>query len=290
MPGTFDAVTNGPMLAFREGDRSFAGPSMFDFSVAMLDPRSAFSYPGQTPRGFLNAELLTIDAVPVALAAANISASASPGAGAIVLVSTSGAGVTVGGTVVNALTGVTDTGLLVLDTAMTPLALGPGGLWDPSKIIARALRFVSGGNDSGITFTVRGYDIYGFPMTETVTGGNVATANGKKAWKYIKTITHTGSVAGTLSIGTTDIIGLPLRCDTWGYANIMWNNVFVTANTGFVAADTNTATATTGDVRGTYTLQGAASNGTLRLIIQQSLMAAALGADTGIFGVTQFSG
>jgi hypothetical protein len=114
---------------------------------------------------------------------------------------------------------------------------------------------VSGSNDSGITFTVSGWDIYGFPMTETITGANAGTANGAKAWKYISGITHTGSVAGTLTIGTQDVIGLPFQALRFGRSAINYNNAWITANTGFTAAvTTSPATATTGDVRGTYAL------------------------------------
>lgn len=281
----------GPIVVYRDAGTD-TGPSMFDRGVMLADPRTPFNYQPGSPsggRGWINSEMLVIDAVPSQLQAANIAASQSPGAGAITLVSASGAGITVGTSVVNSLTGANVTGLLAIDSAQTPITIGPMQAWDPNELVGRAIRYVSGGNDTGITFTARGFDIYGYPMTETVTGASAGTATGKKAFKYIQTITHTGSVAGTLTIGTTDIIGLPFRMDNWGYATIVMANAFITANTGFVAADTNTPTATTGDVRGTYLLQ-TASDGARRLIITQWIAASNLGTDAGMFGATQFSG
>jgi hypothetical protein len=184
-------------------------------------------------RGVYNA-VFTIarDLAPATAAANNIAASQSPAAGAISLVAASGAGVTV----------------------MT----GPGGVTVRRLDTPRALRIVSGGNDSGITFTVRGFDEYGVPLTETVTGANAGTATLKKAFLDVVSVSHTGSVAGTVTVGTTDILGFPFRVDKWAFIDVVMNNALISATTGFTAADTNTATATTGDVRGTYTLQTAA--------------------------------
>jgi hypothetical protein len=275
------------------------GPSPINQGMGLLDPRFPFTYyPGQDNRRpvfmFMGGgDYITVNAVPSTLAANNIAASQSPGAGAIVLVSSSGAGITINTTITRADTGAAVTGLLAIDGAMTPLGFGQDGtvsLWDPSKAISRAIRYVSGGNDTGITFTCNGYDLYGYPISETTTGANAATATGTKAFKYISTITHTGSVAGTLTIGTTDVFGLPLRSDVWGDTSIVWNNAWVTANNGYVAAvTTNPATAITGDVRGTYLVQGATSNGTLRLIVYASPLAGNVSTVNGLFGVPQFT-
>jgi hypothetical protein len=274
------------------------GPSPFDQFVALADPRVTVGYqPGQAANApvagwFNGGEFTTVDAAPAALAANNIAASQSPGAGAIALVSASGAGVTVGTSVVNINTGVTVTGLLALDGAGGRISYGSDGsiqMWDPGKCLGRVLRYVSGGSDAGITFTCAGFDVYGTPMTETVTGAAVGTATGKKAFKYIQSITHTGSVAGTLTIGTTDTFGLPLRCDIWGYISVTWNNAIITANTGFTVPDaTSPATATTGDVRGTYALQTTPSDGTRRLLVFQSISPANISSIAGLLGVTQF--
>ena len=55
------------------------------------------------------------------------------------------------------------------------------------------------------------------------------------------------------------------------------------------AVTTNPATATTGDVRGTYALQGSASNGTRRLVMLNHPTVGNIGTAAGLAGVPQFS-
>ena len=302
---------SGPLITFADvpaGSNPEQGPSLFYQGSGILDPRALFTYqPGQdfgdNTYGFLDGSYMLVDQVPSAISAVNIAASQSPAAGAITLVSASGAGITVGASVTRGDTGVVVTGLLAIDVVMAPVTFGSAGslkVWDPTKAISRNLRFVSGGNDSGITFTVTGFDVYGFPMTETITGANAGTASGKKAFKYISTITHTGSVATTLTIGTGDVFGFGLAADTLIYTNIVWNNTFAASTTtpfgtasAFVFADTTSpATATTGDVRGTIFVGTAnPSNGTLRLQIIITPSVSRLtnaNLNVGLFGVTQF--
>src|ERR1700744_1838453 len=99
---------SGPLATFYDGTSNpDQGPSLFCEGTGLLDPRSQFSnFQGPPLTGWGgNAYQLVIDQVPSQLQPDNISASASPGSGAIVLVSSSGAGITVGASVKNALTG-----------------------------------------------------------------------------------------------------------------------------------------------------------------------------------------
>lgn len=298
---------SGPVLAY--GQRLPLGnagptnkdlaPSMFWGGAGLMDPRLGYNVTRKGCIGFLGTTgIPVLNVVPSALAANNIAASQSPGSGAITLVSSTGAGITVSS---NATTvwpsgNVVPSGSLFIDGLPALTAFGTAdisngytavAIYDPSTMVGRAIRYVSGGNDSGITFTATGYDVYGYPMSETVTGANTGTATGKKAFKAITSITHTGSVAGTLTIGTTDIYGFPLRSDYFGDVDIVWNNGVITANTGYTAADTtNPATKTTGDVRGTYAVQSA-SDGTKRLLVFQTPSVANVGSTTGLFGITQ---
>jgi hypothetical protein len=162
--------------------------------------------------------------------------------------------------------------------------------YDQTTMLARCVRIVSAGNDSGITFTVRGYDIYGYAMSATVTGANIGTATTLKAFKYVSSVTPSGNTASTVTVGTTDIYGFGLRADQWGYVYIVWAGTTVTASTGFTAAvTTNPATSLTGDVRGTYATQSA-SNGTNRLEMEVLPNIVALNTTpitNGLFGVAQ---
>lgn len=111
------------------------------------------------------------------------------------------------------------------------------------------------------TITVRGRDYLGQPMTETIAATGTTPAPMKKAFKYVDRVDSSATVAGTLSIGTIDVFGLPFCANSLIQETV---NDAVTGNAGtFVAAvKTDPATATTGDPRGTYAPNAAnAANG-----------------------------
>lgn len=101
--------------------------------------------------------------------ATNIAASQSPGAGAI----------TLNGSTVTA-------GVATLD-------------------IARRVSIASGSNDSGITFTVVGTNRTGNALSETVTGASGAAAATTQDFATVSAVSHTGSVAGTVTVGTNGV-------------------------------------------------------------------------------------
>ena len=127
---------------------------------------------------------------------------------------------------------------------------GAAGIWDPAQVGSRVLQYVASAAYAG-TVTVKGYDIYGQPMTETVTMNGTTPVFGLKAFKYIASATPSLTSASTISIGTTNLVGYPQRVDLWEFTNSFYNLAFLTTPTSFVAGSTATPTATTGDVRGT---------------------------------------
>lgn len=298
----------GPLVTFGQAPISDynanRGPSLFDVGSGLLDPRPQFTYDGLRFSGNIYgfgglSHLPTLQAVPAVLAVNNIAASQVPVAATpLTLVAATGAGITVGQTITRSDTGVLVTGLLAIDGPSGGLPFGSGAtgsggpvnLWDPSKLLARAVRIVSAGNDSAATFVVRGFDVYWNPMVETITGANAGTATGKKAFKYIASITPAGTLSGSaITVGTTDIFGLPLRADFVSETEINMADAWITAATGFTpAVTTNPATAITGDVRGTYALQ-TASDGTRRLALFQTPLIANIASVVGLFGQTQFT-
>lgn len=146
---------------------------------------------------------------------------------------------------------------------------GSSILVDPRQSISRTLQYVStNAGDTTVTITVKGWDIYSVPMTETITLNGTTIVNGKKAFKSIQSVTTgVASLVGNVNIGTTDTLGLSIRADSYSYLTVYVSDAGVTANTGFTKADlTAPATATSGDVRGTYALQ-TASDGTKRVAI-----------------------
>jgi len=142
------------------------------------------------------------------------------------------------------------------------------------------------------TITVSGYDYYGQAMSEAITSSAaVSTAvNGKKAFYQISGITTSGATGTALTVGTTDILGIPVRVTNVAYVGSVRTNSTLAQDTGtFVAADTATATTTTGDVRGTY-VPGTASNGIVRTVMGVLLPGIAVGPNStrvGALGVTQ---
>lgn len=70
---------------------------------------------------------------------------------------------------------------------------------------ARRVIVTSGGNDLGITFTITGTNYAGNPLAETITGASGAAAASTQDFKTVTSVTHTGSVAGTVTVGTSGV-------------------------------------------------------------------------------------
>lgn len=139
-------------------------------------------------------------------------------------------------------------------------------------------------------FTVSGFDYYGQAMSEVITVSVAGTAvTGKKAFFQISSVTIAGSATAVV-VGTSDVLGLPVRVFNVAYiASVKSNNTLAQDAGTFVAADTATATTTTGDVRGTYT-PATASDGIVRTVMGILLPAIAVGPNAtrvGALGVTQ---
>lgn len=291
-----------PPLGSGGSENPALAPSLFWGGANLYDPRAGYNVTKSGAIGTSGGEAAVINQVPSAISAVNIAASQTPGAAALTLVSATGAGVTVlaAATTVWASGNVIPAGALAIDAAPGLVSFGQAtevstysyvSMYDPTKSIARNVRITSAGNDSGITFLVSGADLYGYPQTETITGANATVAAGKKAFKFIFSITPSAAVASTASVGTGDVFGLPLLSSFWGDATVIWNNTpATTPGTGYVAADTTSpATSTTGDVRGTVSVAlitgGSASDGTKRLMVyvSPSVNNLALG-NVGLFG------
>jgi hypothetical protein len=203
------------------------------------------------------------DSVPQALSAANIAASQTPAAaGSLTLTA---------GTSVKSVVNAAGSTVLQLNC---PRAV--------------SVTHVTGG--TARAFTVSGYDVYGQAMSEVITSVAAATTNGKKAFYQISGITVAGATTTAVTVGTTDILGCPVRILDLGYiVHAGYNNTLADNAGTAVAAATATATTTTGDVRGTF-VPASATDGIKRLVMTIALPAIAVGPNatrTGAFGVTQ---
>jgi hypothetical protein len=91
--------------------------------------------------------------------------------------------------------------------AAGPIALIPAG---QTFDVPRNVNISSSGVDTPRVFTVAGRDEYGAAMTETITGVNAATVQGKKAFKNITSISVDAACAGNISAGFGNVLGLPI--------------------------------------------------------------------------------
>ena len=206
------------------------------------------------------------DTIPQALVANNIAASQTPAAAGSIT-----------------LTAGTSVKSVVLNNGSTALQLD----------CPRAVGVTTGaGSPASANFTVSGYDYYGQAMSEVIASSGSASTkvNGKKAFFVITGITVSGGTTVAITIGTTDILGIPVRVFDAGYVtNVKFNNTLAADAGTFVAAATATATTTTGDVRGTYVPSGAC-DGIKRLVMSIALPGIAVGPNAtrvGALGVTQ---
>lgn len=309
-------ATPGPFLSYGQNPPVVAGaapadynpdygPQLISLAVGLIDPRFGYK-PGGAGNGSIQAygwlDNVVIDQVPSTAAVASIAPSANAAAGVpMVLVGASGGGITVQ---VAPFT-VGPTGLVVPQAALAIDSL-PGYLThgqskaiavlDPTTALTRAVQIQGSAGAVGGTFVVKGFDLYGSPMTQNIVhpGGAVA-ATSLKAFKWVLSITPQFTDAHGYSVGHADTIGMPLRVDRWFYMPAVFNNTWLTASAGFTAADqTNPATAATGDPRGTYALQ-TPSDGVKRLQIEITIPAANIQRDAnnigsylGLLGVPQF--
>lgn len=304
MPTAF----KGPLIVYgkrpplgNSNENPYLAPSLVYGGVGLYDPRGGYNVTKAGALGLFAGDGASLNQVPATLAANNIAASQTPTANvALTLVSSTAAGITVlaAATVVWPSGNTIPSGALAIDGAPGLVSFGsnaeagsfsPVTFYDPTKSIARAVRVHSVGADTSATFKVVGFDIYGFPMTETITGASGADANGKKAFKFITSVTPAGTLSGSaVTVGTQDVFGFPLLSSFFHDVLIYWNSASITANTGYLAADTTSpATSTTGDVRGTYAVQSA-SDGTKRLAMYVNPSVANIALSTaGMFGVQQ---
>jgi hypothetical protein len=145
----------------------------------------------------------------------------------------------------------------------------------------------SGDTSQGVFVT--GTDYWGQAQTEYFLLNGTTGVAGKKAFKTVTQVYVGAALAGNVSVGSTDVFGLPYAVTDAGYlARVGWAGALADDAGTFVAADASTASNTTGDVRGTYDPSSAA-NGTNRLVIVIALTGIQAGPNatqTAAIGVT----
>lgn len=282
----------GSMLEYNDSP----GPSIFAHGVGILDnrfgPYGGGDISNPIPAWWGADSVCVVDQAPSTLSATNLVAAAVPVAGTAMTLAGASTGITVLAAPYSPVAGqVFPTGARVIDgnPAVISLATAGGGVsvYDPRTMIARTLRLTSVGDDHLATMALVGIDMYGQTFHETVTLSNATIAATVKCYKALISATPAGTLSGSnVSIGTGDIYEFGLASYEFQFTQIYWNATLISASTGYTAAvTTSPATATTGDVRGTYAVQSA-SDGTkkLQVFVRPSPW---LVTAVGLFGVVQ---
>jgi hypothetical protein len=234
--------------------------TMFTTGQAVLSNPSPMET-GIGPMG----RLYVFDCIPVTSNSANICASQTPAAaGSLTLLTTSLLGVR-----------------FVLTASGAPVI---------QLDCPRAVSATLAGGGTPTTITITGFDEYGQRMSEAITTVAGATTNGKKAFFQISGVTTSAGTGAAVTVGTTQLIGLPVRVTSGVYiSHVGWDTGFAIDTGTLAVADSATATTTTGDVRGTFS-PTSAPNGIRRLVLGIMLPAIASGPNAtrlGAFGVNQ---
>lgn len=154
--------------------------------------------------------------------------------------------------------------------AHTPrLAAGLAAILDPKQTCSRAVGITGVASGTGGAFTIRGFDMYGQPQSETITAtAGATTVWGKKTYKWFLSATPSFTDAHGYTVVTSDTFGFAARSDLYEYTNLYYGGSFqttgVSTTSAWTAADqTSPATLTTGDVRGTFQVSARGANATV---------------------------
>lgn len=286
------AGPNPPSLDYNDS----AGPSIFVHGTGLVDSRfgpfNGGDITNPLPCWYGMGEICVLDQAPSAISATNLAAAQVPVAGTAMTLANASTGITVLAAPYYLSTNTFPTGARVIDgnPALLSIAALGGGVspYDPRTMASRTIQFTSVGDDHLGTVAILSMDQFGFLVHETVTLTNASVATSVKCHKAVISLTPGGTLSGAnLSAGAADSYEFGLAAFEFQFVKIYWNSALISASTGFTAAvTTSPATATTGNVRGTYAVQSA-SDGTKKL--QVFVKPVAWHMDTsGLFGVTNF--
>ena len=138
------------------------------------------------------------------------------------------------------------------------------GVLEGEADIARGVSVVSAGaGDTTQTVTVTGTDHWGQAVRETITLNGTTTVNSKKAFLTVTTAAMSAATAGNVSLGTSDVLGLPYRAASKDdVVRVSVGGAWDDSATVVAGVDT-TPSATTGDVRGTVDTNAACNGSTV---------------------------
>lgn len=146
----------------------------------------------------------------------------------------------------------TTSGSITMDGVLVSNSVGEFDV--PRNVVA-----VWAGADNARTLTVTGTDEYGNTVVEAISGADTTTSSGKKAFSTVTDVSIDSTPVGALTVGSGDVLGLPVFLPEAGMVvQETEDGADATAGTVVAGVQTDPATATTGDVRGTYDPNSAA--------------------------------
>ncbi len=186
-----DGVRVGPIL----GSSYTAGVNVLTPSVMVSSPVD------QLPPGVFTTPNSLLDLIPAPVNASAIAAAQTP-AGAAYLT-------------------------LVTTNSINATVITYNGVQNVLKLdCARNVTITGAVNVAASTFLIFGWDEYGVPLTEQITGpvGNTF-AVGNKAFKYIQSVHTSAGTVANITVGVGNAIGLPYFISDAGYPGVaQWNS------------------------------------------------------------------
>lgn len=105
--------------------------------------------------------------------------------------------------------------VVISGASASTVTVGNSGL--ATLDVGRRIIITSGGNDTGVTFTLSGTDWYGDPISEAITGVSGGAASSVLSYKTVTSIATSGAVATTVTVGTNTVADSPwARFDDFG--------------------------------------------------------------------------
>ena len=99
------------------------------------------------------------------------------------------------------------------------ISVGTNGV--ATNLQPRKITLTSGGNDTGVNFTITGTDINGNTQSEVLAGASSAAATSVLVYKTVTSITTSAATASTLTVGTSAVSATPwVRLDEWSFNGI----------------------------------------------------------------------
>jgi hypothetical protein len=217
-----DGVRTGPII----GSTFVPGANVLSPSVQISSPID------QLPPGIFNTPMSLLDIIPAPTSSDSIAAGQTPtAADYLTLVTTNGIGISV-------ITYQGISNVLQLDCARNIFIVGSAGT-------------------TSQTFTVFGWDQYGIPLVEQITGPTGATtAIGNKAFLYIQAVYVAAGTGANVSVGVGNTFGLPYLITSQNYPFVPYWNGWPDAEVIDSTLGANSITTTNGSTIVSVSLAG----------------------------------